>query len=131
MDSINFNEGYREYDVNGDKTRIVRFRVDPNLKERVEKAMTDIDQLREKYGKMKGDDLYKAGKEFREIINTAFDSDICTPAFGNASPFALVSRGKTLYEAFFEALMPILEAEFKNVQTELRPEVQKYLEGDS
>lgn len=131
MESLIFDEGYREYDVNGDKSRIIRFRVDPNLKERVEKALTDIEQLREKYGKMKGDDLYKAGEEFRGIINRAFDSDICTPAFGNASPFAIVSSGKMLYEAFMEALLPVLEVEFKAVQTKIRPEVQKYLEGDS
>ena len=131
METLKFDEGFREYDINGDKSRIVRFRVDPNLKERVEKAMADIEQLRAKYGNMKGDDLYKAGVEFREIINTAFDSDICTPAFGNASPFAIVSGGKMLYEAFLEALLPVLEKEFKAVQSEIRPEVQKYLEGDS
>lgn len=131
METLKFDEGFREYDINGDKSRIVRFRVDPNLKERIEKTMADIEQLREKYGNMKGDDLYKAGVEFREIINEAFDSDICTPAFGNASPFAIVSGGKMLYEAFLEALLPALEKEFKAVQTKSRPEVQKYLEGDS
>lgn len=131
METLKFDEGFREYDINGDKSRIVRFRVDPNLKERVEKAMADIEQLRAKYGNMKGDDLYKAGVEFREIINRAFDSDICTPAFGNASPFAIVGGEKMLYEAFLEALLPALEKEFKAVQTKPRPEVQKYLEGDS
>lgn len=131
MESLKFDEGFREYDINGDKSRIVRFRVDPNLKERIEKAMADIERLREKYGNMKGDDLYKAGMEFREIINRAFDSDICTPAFGNASPFAIVGGGKMLYEAFLEALLPALEKEFKAVQTEPRPEVKKYLKGDS
>ena len=131
METLKFDEGFREYDINGDKSRIVRFRVDPNLKERVEKAMADIEQLRAKYGNMKGDDLYKAGVEFREIINRAFDSDICTPAFGNASPFAIVGGGKMLYEAFLEALLPALEKEFRAVQTKPRPEVQKYLEGDS
>ncbi len=131
METLKFDEGYREYDVNGDKSRIIRFRVDPNLKERIEKAMADIDKLREKYGKMSGSDLYKAGVEFREIINAAFDSDICTPAFGNASPFALLKNGKALYEAFLEALLPALEKEFKAVQSEIRPEVQKYLGEDS
>lgn len=131
METLKFDEGFREYDINGDASRIVRFRVDPNLKERVEKAMTDIEQLRAKYGNMKGDDLYKAGVEFREIINRAFDSDICTPAFGNASPFAIVGGGKMLYEAFLEALLPALEKEFRAVQTETRPEVKKYLGEDS
>lgn len=131
MESLIFDEGYREYAVNGDENRIVRFRIDPDLKERVEKASADIDKLREKYGKMRGGDLHKAGAEFREIINTAFDSDICTPAFGNASPFSVLKDGRMLYEAVLEALTPILEAEFKAVKTEIRPEVQKYLEGDS
>ena len=49
MESLKFDEGFREYDINGDKSRIVRFRVDPNLKERIEKAMADIEQLRAKY----------------------------------------------------------------------------------
>lgn len=131
METLKFDEGFREYDINGDKSRIVRFRVDPNLKERIEKAMEDIEQLRAKYGNMKGSDLYKAGVEFREIINRAFDSDICTPAFGNASPFAIVGGGKMLYEAFLEALLPALEKEFKAVQTEPRPEVKKYLGENS
>lgn len=131
METLKFDEGFREYDINGDKSRIVRFRVDPNLKERIEKAMADTEQLRAKYGNMKGNDLYKAGMEFREIINRAFDSDICTPAFGNASPFAIVGGGKMLYEAFLEALLPALEKEFRAVQTETRPEVKKYLGENS
>ena len=46
MKSINFDEGYKNYAVNGDEKRIVRVRVtDINLLKRVEAALTEIESL--------------------------------------------------------------------------------------
>lgn len=137
MKSINFDEGYKNYAVNGDEKRIVRVRVtDINLLKRVEAALTEIESLKGKYsGRPDKNTLLDFDKNVRDLIDKAFDSEICAPAFGDANICAPVSGGKLLFESFFEAFMPMLKADLsaavmnkKLNPPELRPEVRKYVE---
>lgn len=137
MKSINFDEGYKNYAVNGDEKRIIRVRVaDINLIKRVESALTEIEQLKEKYrGRQDKNTLLDFDRNVRDLIDKAFDSEICAPAFGDANICAPVSGGKLLFESFFEAFMPMLKADLsaavmnKKMNTpELRSEVSKYIE---
>lgn len=136
MKSINFDEGYKNYAVNGDEKRIIRVRVtDINLLKRVEAALTEVESLKEKYsGRPDKKTLLDFDRNVRDLIDKAFDSEICAPAFGDANICAPVSGGKLLFESFFEAFMPVLKADLsaavmnkKVRQSELRPEVQKYI----
>lgn len=137
MKSINFDEGYKTYAVNGDESRTVKIKItDFNLLKRVEAAMTEIESFKEKYnGKPNENTLLELDSSIRQIIDKAFDSDICSVAFGNSNIFSVVGNGKYLFEAFFEAFMPILESDIRNVvmtkkvnQPDIRPEVQKYID---
>lgn len=138
MKPINFDEGYKSYAVNGDESRVIKVRIcDFNLLKRIEAAMSEIESLKEKYsGKLDEKTMIEFDSSVRQLINKAFDADICTNAFGNANICTVVSSGKLMFEAFFEAFVPILKADINAVvmnrkmkQPELRPEVQKYIDA--
>lgn len=136
MKSINFDEGYKTYAINGDESRTIKIRLnDFNLIKRVKAMMTEIESLKDKYsGKLDANTMIEFDSSVREIIDKAFDTDLCANAFGNANICNVVNSGKLLFESFFEAFMPILKSDLnaavmnkKVRQLELRPEVQKYI----
>ena len=138
MKSINFNDGIREYMINGDESRIIRIRLDPGMAERFEEAAADIDGMIQNCGgRSKAEIISGMGAELCRMINKAFGTDVCTAAFGGVNPLTPVSDGKPLYQAFFEALMPEIEADIKALTTarktdvpQLRPEAEKYILPD-
>lgn len=137
MKSINFDEGYKTYAINDDENRVIKIKIgDFNLLKRLESSMDEIEALKEKFsGKLDENTMIEFDSNVRQLIDKAFDSDVCTNAFGNANICTVVSSGKFLFEAFFEAFMPILKADLNAVvmnekinQPEIRPEVQKYID---
>lgn len=137
MKSINFDEGYETYAVNGDESRVIKIRIsDFNLLKRAESMMTEIESLEDKYsGKLDVNTMIEFDSSVREIIDKTFDTDFCEKAFGNANICTVVNDdGKRLFESFFETFIPILKSDIsaavmnkKVRQPELRPEVQKYI----
>lgn len=135
MKNISFDEGFREYKMNNDESRMIRIRLsDPNLYDRLEQAMKKIDDLAEKYkGQSNPELIPELNADVRNLMNEAFGSDICTPAFGAASPFTVLANGKFLFNEFFDAFLPVLSEDMKSVaatikaNAKLRPEVQKYI----
>jgi len=131
MKSIIFDEGYEEYMINGDPNKVIKLRVtDPSLIDRMKSAMEEIEKLREKYHE--ADDFKKFDEEFRTIVNKAFDTDICTPVFGESNVMTVTASGEFLFTVFFNAFFPQLETDIKaklgKVNTgKLRPEVKAYL----
>lgn len=138
MKSINFDEGYKKYAINGDESRVVKIRIgDFNLLERLRSTIAEIEPLKEKFsGNPDENTMIEIDSCIRRLIDKAFDSDVCAAAFGNSNVCTVVSGGKLLFEAFFEVFMPILEADIKAAvmtkkvnQPEIRPEVQKYIDA--
>ncbi len=117
MKNISFDEGFREYKLNGDESRVIRIRLtDPNLYDRIEKSMGKIEELANKYKGQNNPELIpELNADVRSLINEAFGSDICTPAFGTASPFTVLGGNKLLFESFFESFLPVLEQDMKAV----------------
>ena len=132
MKKITFDEGYHEYMVNDDESRVIRIRLDPNMMKRFRKALDQAEEIEKRIaGKNTEDMLTAADAELRKIFNEAFCTDICTPAFGEASVLTPVSGGKALYQAFFEAFLPELRSDIEAATATAkvnapRPEVQKY-----
>lgn len=122
MKSINFKKNFKEYAVNGDESKIIFVKLSPDMLNKIQDTMSEIDKFRDEINE---NNIAEMGRKYGEIINNIFDTDICTPAFDGENPFSVVDGGKLLIEAFFEAFIPILEEDLKSLK--IRPEVQKYL----
>lgn len=137
MKTISFDEGFEEYAINGDPNRVIRLRIaDANLPQRVEAAMKRTDEAFTKFKAQENpEQLPEFDAEVKAIINEAFGSDICTPAFQGANITTLDKSGRPIFYGFINSLMDILKEETKRITdsyTEnIRPEVGKYLETDS
>ena len=130
MQKIEFDEGYRTYQIGNDEKRVIRIRLDPDLIIRIKDAEKKITELEDRLKNTSVDDLTFLSNEMKTIINDAFKTDICEPVFEGANIFTPVSSGKTLFQSFFDAFMPVLEADikaFEPVSAAPRPEVQQYL----
>ncbi|MDE7105080.1 MAG: hypothetical protein K2O36_04285 [Ruminococcus sp.] len=123
MESINFKNSFKEYAVNGDDSKVIRIKLNPDMLNKIHNAMSEIDHFSDGINE---NNITEMGRKLCEIINNAFGTDICTPAFDGENPFSVVDGGKFLFESFFEAFMPVFEADMKSL--EIRPEVKKYLE---
>lgn len=123
MESINFKDSFKEYAVNGDKSRVIRVRIDPGMPEKIESALAEIDNLTSDLSEK---NFTEMGAKFCGIINRTFGSDVCTPAFDGGNPFSVVENGQFLYEVFFNAFMPVLEANIKECTENIHERVNKY-----
>lgn len=123
MKSINFKKSFKEYAVNGDESKIIRVKLSPDMLNKIQDTMSEIDKFRDEINE---NNIAEMGRKYGKIINNIFDTDICTPAFDGENPFSVVDGGKFLVEAFFEAFIPVLTEDLESLK--IRPEVQKYLE---
>lgn len=141
MESLRFDEGYKEFNINGDESRVIRFNpADYGLLERfstakkkileavteLEKDIT-IDPSGEASDELEG--AAELIRKVRELINNQidyiFNAEVSHAAFGNQSPISTV-KGKFLFERFLEAVMPAVEKEIKSEQVASQKRIDKY-----
>lgn len=142
MQSINYEEGYKEFNLNGDESRVIRFNPgDPNIMLRAEEAQERINEWK---GKIENIELNAEGtaaseegdarsmlREFNDLIRRELDyifgADIYDIAFGKQSPLCIVGEKKSfLVEAFLESAMQIIEKETEEFAKTSRARVSKY-----
>lgn len=138
--SINFDEGYKEYEINGDPERIIRVdTADYGFIERFKKAEKHINEELKKYDgiKIKSDGsadtddetaaqmIADLGEFIKSEINYIFNADVSKIVFGNASPLS-TRKGVPMYERFVDATLPIIEADLKAEATASEKRVAKY-----
>lgn len=141
MGSLNFDEGYKEYDINGDKSRVIRFNPsDLGMINRIKDAYNDIDKAAEKSGDIELDsngdaisnlngeaerlEVFKA--EICKAIDGIFNSNICEIAFGNQNPLSPVGNGMPLWESFLRSVLKEVEKETGARMELSRKKIQKY-----
>lgn len=135
MRSVDFSTGAKEYEFNGDPDNRIKINVaDPNLIGRIEKAVSRLDSIQEKFsGEASFDIMIEADREIRDVLANVFGCDICSAAFGDANCFSLVDGETPLIVSFLEAFLPVIKADIeaaipkKAPEQKLRPEVQKYI----
>lgn len=143
MQSLNFNEGYKEFCVNGDETRVVRFNPsDIGIIERFKEVEKNIGNYQENLKdislNMDGtvatdsdnyekavEELAKANKYIREQLNYALGSNVSDAVFGLQSPFTIVG-GSALFEAFIECIKPVITETIKTEQKASEARINKY-----
>lgn len=137
MQSINFEVGnYKEYALNGDENNTIKIDVsDIGLIKRLRKAMEEIDEYQKQFeGKEEADEnlVSELDEKAREIINKAFDSDVCTKAFGNKNCMSVASNGLPNMVNFLNAFIPVIQNDFQSEiekeQKTLEEKTAKYIE---
>ena len=135
MQSINFEVGnYKEYSINGDENNTIKIDVsDLGFLDRFKTAMTEISDYQKEIEDIKepSENIFaEMDKKAREIVNKAFDSDVCSKAFGNKNCFSTASNGKSIIVNFLEAFIPVIEHDFESTlqaqQIKLEEKTEKY-----
>lgn len=141
MQSISFEEGYKEFCINGDESRVIRFNpADYGIVERFNKAKktiyAEIDKI-EKDISIKADgapedeteEAARLLSDLRELINSQVDyifgSPVSESAFGVQSPISTV-KGKFLFERFIEATEKIITPCIQAEQAASQKRIEKY-----
>ena len=135
MQSINFEIGNcKEYAINGDENNTIKIDVsDLGFLDRLQKAYAEIEEYAKKLESVTKPDeniLSEMDETARKIVNKAFDSGVCTKAFGNKNCFSVAANGRPNIANFLEAFIPIIERDFKSAfqaqQIKLEEKTDKY-----
>lgn len=141
MQSIRFDDGFKEFMINDDPNRIIRF--DPadfgiierfnTARKNIEKSTSildddiDIDNNGEPVDELEeaAETINKVNKFIREQVDYIFDSPVSDIAFGNKSPLAMV-KGVPLFERFIVAAQSYIEKEIKAEMKASEKRISKY-----
>jgi hypothetical protein len=140
MQNLSFDDGYKEFSINGDTSKVIRFNPsDMSIIERIKTAYEEITKATtlDKDIELKADgtpieELGKAADIVKGINDTIknqidyiFNSPISDMAFGKQSPLSMVG-GQPLYAGFLNAIIPIVEKEVKAQQKASEARINKY-----
>jgi len=144
MQSIRFDDGYKEFMINDDPDRVIRFNpADYGIIERfntarkvilieMEKIQGDIDINPDGTPNVAEDELGEAAEllsKTRKLIcdqvDYIFGSPVAEIVFGNQSPLSSV-KGIPLFERFIRAAQPFIEKEVKTEQEASQKRINKY-----
>lgn len=130
-----FEEGYKEFTINGDPTRVIKFNPsDISIIERAQKVRKEISEEVKSLDNLKIEDeeelanaVNKVNEIVKEKINYMFGSDVSGIAFGLQSPIAS-ANGVTLAERFISAVLPIIQKEIEEEDKKSKVRISKYTE---
>lgn len=131
MQSINYDTGVREYALNGDESNTIKIMIsDLNLIVRINDMQEKLSDIAAGFEDMTANQVMEMDSAVRELINTAFGTDVCTAAFGKVNCCSVLEGGKLLFEGFVESLSALVRSEIEamDIERKPRPEVQRYLE---
>ena len=133
MQNINFNDGFKIFDINGNPDRTIRINTaDIGILERLENSIDTLNGLAEKAKsteKIQDNKKYaflgEIDKNIKEQINYVFGSDVSTPAFGTAYCFTF-ANGKPIFQNFLDAVIPIIEKDTKKGTEQMKSVLDEY-----
>ncbi len=142
MQNINIDDGYKEFSINNDPDRVVRFNPgDVGILERINTAYKEINKYKDNMPEdiqldVQGDavsELEQASavvSEFRrficEQIDYIFNSSVSEVVFGNQSPLSSI-KGVPLYERFLNAVIPVIQKEIAAERKASMERMNKYI----
>ena len=132
MQSISFDEGYKEFAINNDENRVIRFNPkDFGILTRMEDTLSDFEALEKKLKNGNEEEftnnLREAEKVVHEKIDSIFNANVHEIIFNHQSPISLVG-GEFLFMRVIEALVPIVEKEVKYEMQKSEKRMSKYTE---
>lgn len=132
MQSISFDEGYKEFAINNDENRVIRFNPkDFGILTRMEDTLSDFEALEKKLKDGNEEEftnnLREAEKVVHKKIDSIFNANVHDIIFNHQSPISLVG-GEFLFIRVIEALIPIVEKEVKYEMQKSEKRMSKYTE---
>ncbi|MEG0771641.1 MAG: hypothetical protein RR436_07080 [Clostridia bacterium] len=136
MESLKFDEGYKEYSINNDENRIIRYNTtDMGVVDRINKAQIEIEKIVEEM-KEKNISAESTAEEIAsamEIANTGvrkqidyiFNSKISDIAFEEQNCMSPV-KGIPLYERFLESIIPTIQVDIDKENALTQKRIKKY-----
>lgn len=128
MESIIFEDGYKEFTINNDPDRTIRFNPsDVGIAERFREAYKAIDKRMSE--KREGDTVALIGEldaEIKAQIDFIFNQPVSEKVFGRQSPMAPVG-GKMLFERFLEAVLPVITESIEKERKASSERIGKYV----
>lgn len=140
MNNLNFNDGYREYSINNDENRVIRFNpADVSIIERIKKVYGAIDDASKDLGdiELKNDGtpiesmesyasvVERLNETIREQIDYLLNGKFSNAVFGNQSPLSMVN-GEPLYVGFLNSIVPEIKREAEKQRKESEKHILKY-----
>lgn len=140
MQNLNFDDGYKEFSINNDPNRVIRFNPsDFSIIERIKTAYDEIDKATKidddielKSDGTPVEELGKAAEIVKGINDTIknqidyiFNSTVSDMVFGKQSPLSMV-KGVPLWERFLNVIIPVIQKEVKAEQEASRKRISKY-----
>lgn len=140
MQNLNFDDGYKEFSINGDESRVIRFNpADFGILERIKDAydaiakatdtQEEIELLPDGTPKdqlsMASDVVKTINKAIKEQIDHIFNSNVSEVVFGKQSPLGMV-KGIPLYERFLDSIIPVIKKEVEKEMKESQKRISKY-----
>jgi hypothetical protein len=142
MQNLSMNDGFKEFSINNDPNRVIRFnpsdfgiidRINSAYAEIEKSTNVDTDVTLKNDGTAK-DDLEKAAMIVQQVSNTIkgqidyiFNSPVSDIVFGKQSPLSLVG-GMPLYEQFLNVVIPVIKKDVQKEQESSRKRVNKYVD---
>lgn len=126
--TLNVLDGRKEFHINGDPNRAIFINTaDVGILQRAKKSLQKIEsvesELKQAESRADVDEetyfsmLEKAQQTAKDALNDIFAADIADTVFGLLSPFAVVKEdGTTYFEAFVEAILPVVERDQQALQ---------------
>ena len=135
--SINFDMGYKSYDINGDKDKTIRYIPgDTNFINRYKEVMSDIETIGDEFKNADTSTIDKASEvskafdnKVRQLIDYLFDEPVSAIVFGNKSSVALGCDGMPLFQKFISAFIPIIEKDIEQSRKESAKAIKKYTDS--
>lgn len=137
MQSLVFDIGCKEYDINGDSSRVIRVNTsDWNILRRVSDLKTAIAERVKKLGEENGDEgfdalmsrLSEVEGEVREEVDRAFGSPVCDAAFGSLNCLSFAG-GQPVVLNFLNALLPEMQKDLEAETEQAYRRIEKYTDA--
>ena len=133
MRELNFDLGLNEYDLGGKVT--VQFNpTDVSFLEKLSESFATLDRIQEEVKReeiIDEKDVYNLAKnldtKMREIIDTLFGQDVCTPLFGEMNLFASAG-GLPVWANLMLAIADEVQASMQGELEKRNDRIKKYTE---